>query len=321
MSSEKHLTPPFRLGFGVVSIETVFAVYQFSHEHGIPLGLLLSKNQVDYSSGYVCSTGQFVNQLTQEAKSRYHRAEVSFKRDHCGPAFAQRDPKLVDAIETLKEDKKFGIDYAHIDSRGYGFSAARQMIDHWGGPYELGTEEYRTKTQLEDEIIELAMANVPLPVWYVLDLGTRVGESRQLGYFNWEANETKIQLLHAQGICVNCHNGDYLSGDILKKMRGKIDSINVAPELATTQNTLILDLWMRQGLDVDPILKIVHAAGKWKRWTKETEVKPVTAFQLAAHYHRYEPQYRYLMKQFNPVGEIVHSLCNVINRYYQGFVA
>ena len=104
-----------KLGIGPMSTETIEAVFRFSHFHRNPIMLIASKNQIDYSGGYVnnWTTKEYTNAL-KNFKKKYPYSEIINCRDHCGPGF-NGNHNLDDSYNTIKTDIENEFDLIHID--------------------------------------------------------------------------------------------------------------------------------------------------------------------------------------------------------------
>jgi tagatose-1,6-bisphosphate aldolase non-catalytic subunit AgaZ/GatZ len=106
----------FKLGFGPMSKEIVEILASHTKENNYTLMLIASRNQVDYITGYVCTTSELVEQVKQ-----YRNPNLLLCRDHCGPYFSDLDRGLPieDAIDrcmkTITADIANGFDLIHID--------------------------------------------------------------------------------------------------------------------------------------------------------------------------------------------------------------
>lgn len=97
-----------QLGVGPMSQEIISAINLYNG----PLMVVASRNQVDYNSGYVCTSRELTDNLN---------SKILLCRDHCGPYFSDRDKKLTlsEALEeckkTIYEDIKSRFNLIHID--------------------------------------------------------------------------------------------------------------------------------------------------------------------------------------------------------------
>ena len=104
-----------KLALGPMSSEVIEAAFRFSHFHRKQLMLIASKNQIDYSGGYVnnWTTKQYVN-FIKEMKNKYQNSDIKICRDHCGPGFNGKH-ELKDVYNTIKADIENNFDLIHID--------------------------------------------------------------------------------------------------------------------------------------------------------------------------------------------------------------
>ena len=75
-------------GIGPMSSEIIEAVYRYSHFNRVELMLIASKNQIDYTKGYVnnWSTKDYA-QFLRTQKEKYKNSRVKICRDHCALDF------------------------------------------------------------------------------------------------------------------------------------------------------------------------------------------------------------------------------------------
>lgn len=108
------------LGIGPMSTEVIEAVFRYSHFYRKELMLIASKNQIDYSGGYVndWNTKQYCEFLS-DMKKKYKYSIVKNCRDHCGPGFTG-NMSMDDTYKTIESDIKNGFDLIHIDLCHYG---------------------------------------------------------------------------------------------------------------------------------------------------------------------------------------------------------
>ena len=103
------------LGIGPMSTEVIEAVYRYSHFHRKELMLIASKNQIDYSGGYVndWNTKQYSDFL-KKMDREYSYSIVKNCRDHCGPGF-NGNMSMDDTYKTIDSDVENDFDLIHID--------------------------------------------------------------------------------------------------------------------------------------------------------------------------------------------------------------
>ena len=76
--------------------------------------LIASKNQIDYSGGYVngWTTSKYSNNLSE--LNKYPYSNVVSCRDHCGPGF-NGNFDIKDTYNTIESDIENNFDLIHID--------------------------------------------------------------------------------------------------------------------------------------------------------------------------------------------------------------
>ena len=108
----------FKLGFGPMSKEIITILAEHTQKNNYPLMIIASRNQVDYVTGYVCTTAELAGQVQQ-----YKNPNLLLCRDHCGPYFSDLDRGLTieDAMDrcmkTISADIAAGFDLIHIDEK------------------------------------------------------------------------------------------------------------------------------------------------------------------------------------------------------------
>ena len=123
--------------------------------------------------------------------------------------------------------------------------------------FEIGTEEQSGSTNTQEEL-DYTLRQVknfcnkndfPFPTFVVIQSGTRVMETKNVGSFDSPlrvANEIPaeiqvpkmIQICNEHNIFMKEHNADYLSDDALKwHPKLGIHAANVAPEFGSRRNT------------------------------------------------------------------------------------
>ena len=145
------MKPISKLGIGPMSQEIIEAVYRYSENNSEPLMLIASKNQIDWSGGYVndWTTRQFA-EYCNVLKKKYPKAKVYLCRDHCGPGFKNDD--INDVYKTINDDLDNGFEVIHIDFCHYKgvyeerLAESKKAIEHIlkkkpGTIIEIGTDE------------------------------------------------------------------------------------------------------------------------------------------------------------------------------------
>jgi len=303
------------LGIGPMSKNCVDATLDISNTNNIPLMLIASRRQIDsefFGGGYVnnWNTEQFANYV----KSRDKNKKVFLARDHGGPwqSDIEKENKLDlrSAMESAKNSYKSDIDAGfkilHIDPSidihnkpsldqvlervfelyefcwSYAKKSNKEIV------FEIGTEEQSGSSNSQDEVdyslskvIEFCKKNeIPKPTFIVVQTGTRVMETRNIGSFDnplrvkdeipSEIQIPKIiEICNRHGVFIKEHNADYLSNEALKwHPRLGIHSANIAPEFGVIETRKMLSIFNKNGLQElsNSFLEYSFKSGKWKKW-------------------------------------------------------
>ncbi|MBL8488384.1 MAG: class II D-tagatose-bisphosphate aldolase, non-catalytic subunit, partial [Rhodocyclaceae bacterium] len=304
------------LGVGPMSRACVDAAVELANEHNVPLFLIASRRQVDsaaFGGGYVnrWTTAEFARHVLE----RDAKANVILARDHGGPwqneAEVVRRLGLRQAMQSAKESYQADIDAGfqmlHIDTSVdiHGGASVDDVIDRmmelyefcWARAqaagreilFEIGTEEQTGSTNSSEEELDHILAEVkrlceiqalPPPTFVVVQTGTRVMETRNVGSFDSPVRipselAVEIQLpkmldvCHRHGVMLKEHNTDYLSDDSLKwHPRLGIHAANVAPEFGVAETRALLGLLEVHGMarEAEEFVAVAVASGRWKKW-------------------------------------------------------
>ena len=173
--------------------------------------------------------------------------------------------------------------------------------------FEIGTEEQSGSTNSQEELIYTLDAmenfckinNLPFPSFVVVQCGTRVMETRNVGSFDSPVrvlNEipSEIQLpkmleiCNKYGIFMKEHNTDYLSDEGLKwHPKLGIHSANVAPEFGVCESRSLVEILENNGLKklAEEFLRIAFDSNKWDKWMIEgTSATDRDKAIIAGHY-------------------------------------
>lgn len=329
------------LGIGPMSCNCVDAVIDLSNLYDIPLILIASRRQID--SEYF--GGGYVNKWSTEAFAQYvinrdKKGKVILARDHGGPWQSDLEKKenlsLRCAMESAKKsflaDIESGFNIIHIDPSvdihctpsidetlqrifelyEYCWIAAQKNQNQI--LFEIGTEEQTGSTNsqesLEYVLTEMQQfcesQHLPLPSFVVVQTGTRVMETCNVGTFDYPiriANELPaeiqvpkmIDISNRFNIFVKEHNADYLSDEALAwHPKLGIHSANVAPEFGVAETRAFVELLAEHGKNrlVDEFMEIAYASRKWEKWmlpdSKATDAERAI---IAGHYIFSEAQF------------------------------
>lgn len=312
----------YKLGVGPMSAEIIGAIVSYKNKD--KLMVVASRNQVDYTGGYVCDP--------YELALKVKPAGILLCRDHCGPYFkdSDRDLSVAQAIEeckkTISNDLKAGFDLIHIDISKIDdpkFIVAKELIDYAQSInpnvlFEFGSEE-NTGVGIADSISRLIpqlefARQIPAIKYFVSQTGS-LTKNRQAGAFEIGPNTILAKTIHSYGLLFKEHNADYLTKDgvTLRALVG-VDAMNIAPQLGYLQTSLLEELatgtpqW-------EAFAEIVYRGNMWRRWVQPGEEDRTIAVRAGGHYHFNTPQYKLLKDSldlslaFEPkLTEILHNL-------------
>jgi tagatose-1,6-bisphosphate aldolase non-catalytic subunit AgaZ/GatZ len=328
------------LGVGPMSVNCVDATVELANEYEVPIIMIASRRQIDsaeFDGGYVnnWTTDEFARYVTDKDK----KGKLLLARDHGGPWQSERERDeclglrraMASAKSSFSADISAGFQILHIDPSIdiHGKPDLDEIIDRIFELYEycwitaqkcnrevifeIGTDEQTGSTNSQEEL-DYTLASVktfcqrnglPQPTFVVVQCGTRVMETRNVGSFDLPlrvANEipAEIQLPKMLEICnkhdilMKEHNTDYLSDEALQwHPRLGIHAANVAPEFGVAESRALVETLERNGLDklADAFLKLAFDSGKWRKWllpaSKATDRDKAL---IAGHYVFSSPQ-------------------------------
>ncbi len=322
------------LGVGPMSLNCVDAAIELANDNEIPLLLIASRRQVDsaeFGGGYVnnWTTQEFSNYVFDKDK----KGKVLLARDHGGPwqsnVEKDRGYGLKKAMESAKlsykADIESGFQVIHIDPSvdihskpsvdevldrvfelyeycwSYAQSLNKEII------FEIGTEEQSGSTNTQEEldytlnsVTQFCTKNrIPQPTFVVIQCGTRVMETKNVGSFDSPirvADEIPaeiqlpkmIEICDKYGILMKEHNTDYLSDEALQwHPRLGIHAANVAPEFGVAETKALLNILEVNNLDIEAeaFLKIAFDSRKWEKWMlPDTIASDRDRALIAGHY-------------------------------------
>ena len=322
------------LGVGPMSVNCVDAAIELANDNEIPLLLIASRRQIDSEE----FGGGYVNNWTTEEFARYvidrdKKGKVLLARDHGGPwqnlVEKEAGLGLRRAMDSAKSsyhaDIEAGFQVIHIDPSVdiHGKPDVDEVLDRvfdlyeycWSEAqrrrqeiiFEIGTEEQSGSTNSQEELDYTLNAikqfcaknRLPQPTFVVIQCGTRVMETRNVGSFDSPirvADEIPaeiqlpkmIEICNRHGILMKEHNTDYLSDEALQwHPRLGIHAANVAPEFGVAETRALLNILESNGLGklADQFLKIAYDSRKWDKWMlQDTKATDRDCSIIAGHY-------------------------------------
>ncbi len=368
------------LGIGPMSKNCIDASVELSDKYLIPLMLIASRRQIDFKEiggGYVenWSTDQFSKYVEKKSKKK----QILLCRDHGGPwqnnLEIEKNFDIKKAMESAKrsymEDIKNNFKVIHIDpsippkkgiiistkdilSRAFElmeFCYAYSKKINKEILFEIGTEEQSGSTNSFEEIeyylnkikIFCTKNNIPFPCFIVIQSGTKVIETENIGSFESPIRIKKeippeiqifkaLELCEKYGVWMKEHNADYLSNESLKwHPRIGIHAVNVAPEFGVTETRTFVDTLKKNNLnkELNLFYEISYKSEKWKKWMKKNTTKSdKEKAVISGHYVFSKPEFielknqvKYDLKKKNIDLEKIlkEAVKNNIMRYLKNF--
>jgi hypothetical protein len=328
---QKNSINQFKLGFGPMSRDITEILARYTKEQAYPLMIIASRNQVDYNSGYVCTSKELVD-LVEE----FNNPNLLICRDHCGPYFGDKDIGLTieECIamckETIKNDISSGFDLIHVDvSRiktnqleygkhliEYAISLNPDIMIEFGSENNTGIDVSSSIGRIEGqlEFLQQYKKNVK---FFVTQTGS-LTKCGQEGTFSIADNTNVAKQIHDAGFLFKEHNADYFNkDDLLDRRKAGVDSLNIAPQLGTIQTAILKEfspghLW-------DKFSDVVYSSNKWQRWVSDpTHTTKNQAVDVSGHYCFNSNEYKEIVnnidkQEFN--NALTKKITSLLNDY------
>ena len=364
------------LGVGPMSLNCVNASIEIANENEIPLMLIASRRQIDseeFGGGYVnnWATQKYADYVIDRDK----KGKIILARDHGGPWQNEKEQKenlslrraMESAKRSYKADIEAGFQMIHIDpsvdihgeldvdevlDRIYELYEFCWRIAHNNGQdiiFEIGTEEQSGSTNTQDEL-EYTLNQIgsfckrnglPFPTFVVIQTGTRVMETRNVGSFDSPlrvADELPaeiqvpkmIEICNRHDIFMKEHNADYLSNESLKwHPRLGIHASNVAPEFGVCETRSLVHLLENRGLNslAEKFLNFSFNSRKWEKWLlPNSQTSDREKAIIAGHYvfaknevDEIKKEAQSMLKDLNVEEHLKNCVKASIMRYVHGF--
>jgi len=322
------------LGIGPMSKNCIDATIELADQYKAPLMLIASRRQIDseqFGGGYVenWTSEQFANYVIEKDVSK----NIILARDHGGPWQNELEKSqgmnLKDAMQSAKDSYRADIDAGfhmlHIDPSVdihsqpdidqvlervyelYDFCWSHAQQKNQDIIFEIGTEEQSGSNNSKEEL-EYTLENmkkfcnsnkIPFPSFIVIQAGTRVMETKNIGSFDSPiriANELPpeiqipqmIDVCNKYGIFMKEHNTDYLSTESLRwQPRLGIHAANIAPEFGVAETKAFVEILEKNNQNdlLDEFLRISYDSKKWEKWMlNNTNATDKDKAIIAGHY-------------------------------------
>jgi hypothetical protein len=364
------------LGAGPMSVRVTDAIIDLANRYKRPIAMIPSRRQVDANH----LGGGYVNKWSTEAFSKYVRSKdaggfVLLSRDHSGPwqlikhrggVPLSHQEAMNEVKESLEIDIQSGFDLIHIDpSQGLemGRSSSQveddilDLLEFCQGretrpvEYEIGADEQSQIPDYvgvaEDSLLRVlsrvAKSGLRSPLFYVLQTGTKVLETRNIGSFDSTLPvqgmlPSTVQLpeilrmCRKHGVFLKEHNADYLSDEALSwHPRLGIHAANVAPEFGVVETREIMKIAteLKAQKFLDAFSEAALVGGKWEKWlVPNSNATDEDKVHISGHYHfsdiDLEGEFAKLSelaskKSLDYDGRVRKSVESSINRYLLAF--
>lgn len=309
-----------------------------------PIALIPSRRQIEaqeLGGGYVnnWSTQDFVNYVRKRDSGNW----IVLSRDHSGPWQGNNEDQLTyeeamrSSLTSLRDDVRNGIDLIHIDpsqglSRGKSeleveadiidlveFSIAQEGNDV---EFEIGADEQNflpesvaaSESKLQRILGKLNQKKLPKPLFYVLQTGTKVKETQNIGSFDAEFPVVgmlpasvqvpeMIRMCERNALFLKEHNADYLSDRALDwHPRFGIHAANVAPQFGVVETSSLIRLANENnaGWFIEKFFNLVLEGRKWSKWLLENSMaSDYQKLLIAGHYHFSNQEFLELRAKLN----------------------
>ena len=307
---------------GPMSKNVVDTLLLFINTYGHDIVFIPSRRQIEYTGGYVnnWSTKDFYDYINKNSTKK-----VYIERDHGGPG---QGLTMDDGFASLDEDIQY-MDIIHIDPwKKYhlyedGLEWTVKMIKYAYSKrsnleFEVGTEEGirpfqateldRFVTDLKLHLTEDEFNQIK---YLVIQCGTRLLESTNIGHFNSQQLLDMLALCKKYNLIAKEHNGDWVNMETLaQKSTLGLSCINIAPEFGEIETQCILNVIDNNKDDFELFYRICRDSGKWKKWVSPLFVPDENKeklIQICGHYNFTNPEFIALKKKYPGIDEQIQK--------------
>lgn len=266
-----------KIFIGPVSKNVVKSVINYCNNTDKVIGLIPSRRQIDYKSGYVgWKTREFINYVRKNSEN------IIIERDHSGVG----QGSIFDTSTTSQHiDAMSGMDIIHVDPwliyKDYedGLQETIEYIKYINGVnkncfFEVGTEQAIREFSVDEfekfiGDLEYELGDLFNNIKYaVIQSGTSLKGLKNTGIFDKDKLTKMINICNKFGLLSKEHNGDYLDiEDIKIRFELGLSAINIAPEFGVFETNILLENMTEE--QKDTFFNICHESNKWKKWVDE----------------------------------------------------
>lgn len=266
-----------KIFIGPMSKNIVDIVIEYANKHQMTIGLIPSRRQIDYNSGYVNNWN--TKTFSQYVKSKSNN--VILVRDHAGPNQGDVED---DGFDSMRDDAIY-LDIIHIDvwkvykNINDGINKTIDYINFCYNinpeiKFEIGTEQsirefdeielnkllFELKKQLKQKVFEQIK-------YVVIQCGTSLQGIHNTGVFNNFRLSKMIEIVKSYNILTKEHNGDYQPLEIIKhKFDNGLHSINIAPEFGKIETETILKHTEGDVEFFELFFNLCLNCNRWQKW-------------------------------------------------------
>lgn len=279
---------------GPMSKTVVDACIEFANKTKTPLGLIPSRRQVDYNSGYVNGwrTDTFADYVRQRTD------KILLERDHAGPS--QGDTEDSGHVSIGVDSLHF--DMIHIDpfkkhkdiELGAEYTAdIINSLESKNCLFEIGTEEALFHMSIDDSrrfldtvVDRVGSENFDRVKYFVVQFGTKLQGNANTGVFDVDKARQMIDLCLEYGKKSKEHNGDYLSkDDVAVRRQLGLHAINVAPEMGGIESKCIVEEIKSDDKLYKKFVDCCKSTNRWQKWFPSgQEPDETTLLESCGHY-------------------------------------
>ncbi len=319
---------------GPMSKNCVDATIEIANEKDIPLILIASRRQIDseeFGGGYVNNWNTYT--YAKYVRDKDKKNNIILARDHGGPWQSEIEKNknlnlkeaMASAKDSFKSDIDAGFQMLHIDPSidihkklttsevinrvfelyefcySYAKKKNKEII------FEIGTEEQTGSSNSQEEVEHTLSKiikfcdknNFPKPTFIVVQTGTRVMETRNIGIFDYPIRiknqiPAEIQIPKILEICnkynifIKEHNADYLSDEGLTwHPKLGIHAVNIAPEFGVIETKALLSIFEDHNMKKlsNDFIEESYSSKKWQKWLlKNSKLSKIEKSIIAGHY-------------------------------------
>ena len=329
-------TNPF-LFVGPTTIELLNLINNYSLHKKKQIAYVATRNQIEseyFGTGYV-------NRLTTKKFSKiingYDNPNLYLARDHCGPLINTKynlKTEINNCIRVIDDDIYNGFDYIHIDvSKLNNISKKIEVLQQIYDlskiknsriKLEVGIDSHEKTSNFKEIKLLVKEFKIPNLTYVTISNGTYIKENYQSGNYKKNIINKITNFLHEESILVKDHNSDYLDfNEIYRRLEGGVNSMNIQPQNAYIENSLILFLANKIGLnnEINICYKLLLKNKNLKKWTKSKNKEKL--FLLGLHYLQNYEVYKKIINKIKKKTNYTYLLkmlvYNNLDRYFLAY--